>query len=328
MKVLLTGASGFLGSHVAERLQAGGHELRLLLRPTSSLEHLGNVRYERSEGDILDSASIRRAVEGMDAVVHVAGLMSARAYEEYERVNSRATHELLYAAKDAGVERFVYISSLAAQGPSPDGRVRPPEPSLPISAYGKSKLNAEYIVRAERLRFNTAIMRLPVIYGPRDRGLLPFFIMARHGFMTLYGDGEHKLSWIHVYDAADAIATVLERSEKPGSIYTTCDGPPHTWRELATAVGDAFGKNLRLFNVPGDVVAAGGSIADTISGITKKPLPLTAEKAQEMKQRYWICDNETIEEQVGWKPQVPYREGILQTVGWYRENGWLRLSNL
>lgn len=328
MKVLVTGASGFLGSHTAERLQHAGHELRLLMRKTSSTEHLTDVHYERVEGDVADAASLRRAVEGMDAVVHIAGLMSAKTYEEYEAINARATGELLYAAKDAGVQRFVYASSLAAGGPSPNGHVQPIEPSLPISPYGKTKLAGEFLVRAERLRLNTSVVRLPVIYGPRDRGLLPFFIMANLGFLTVYGNGENKLSWIHVYDAADALATVLERSERPGSVFTVCDGPPHTWTELATGVGDAFGKNLKVIKVQGGLAAGVASVANLVSGISKSRLPLTSEKVQEMSHRYWVCDNAEIEQQLGWRPDVPYREGIRDTLAWYREHDWLKLSNL
>jgi nucleoside-diphosphate-sugar epimerase len=325
LKVLVTGGSGFVGSHVAERLQAGGHELRLLLRASSKLDYLQDVEFERVDGDIRDASSLPAALEGVEAVVHCAGITSARTYAEYEAINARGTADLVHAARDAGVQRFLFASSLAAQGPSPDGHPQPPEPSLPVSSYGRTKLAAEYAVRAERQRLNVSILRLPVVYGPRDRGLLPFYVMAKFGVLPLYGNGDHQISWIHAWDAADAMALALEKSEKSGSVYTVNDGAPHTWRELAAALGDAFGSNLRLLEVPHALYNAAAIGADLIAGITKKPLPLTAEKVVEMKQRYWIGDNATIREQLGWEPRIDYRDGIAVTLAWYRENGWLKL---
>jgi nucleoside-diphosphate-sugar epimerase len=325
LKVLVTGATGFVGSHVAQRLALGGHELRLLLRSTSSLEYLDGIEFERAEGEMRDVESLRRAVDGVEAVMHLAGATSTSTVAEYEAINARGTADLVQIARETGIERFVYASSLSAQGPSPDGHVQPAEPAFPNGPYGKSKLAGEFAVRAERLRMNVSVLRLPVVYGPRDRGLLPFFVMAKYGVIPLYGNGENQISWVHVFDAAEAMVTSLEKSEKSGAIFTPCDGPPHTWRELATAVGDAFGKNLWLPEVPPSLFRIGGGAADAVAGIIGHQLPLTAEKAARMGHRYWICDNSTIEEQLGWRPQIGYREGVHHTLGWYRENGWLKL---
>jgi nucleoside-diphosphate-sugar epimerase len=326
LNVLVTGATGFVGSHVVQRLALGGHALRLLLRRSSSVAYLEGLEYERVEGEMRDVDSLRRAVQGVDAIVHLAGATSTSSAAEYEAINARGTADLVQIAREAGIERFVYASSLSAQGPSPDGYVQPSEPVFPDGAYGKTKLQGEYAVRAERQRMNVSVLRLPVVYGPRDRGLLPFFVMAKYGFIPLYGNGENQISWIHAFDAADAIVTALEKSEKSGAIFTPCDGAPHTWRELATAVGDAYGKNLRLPELSPSLFKIGGAAADAIAGVIGKQLPLTAEKAARMGKRYWICDNSAIEEQLGWQPQVEYRAGVRHTLDWYRENHWLKLS--
>jgi nucleoside-diphosphate-sugar epimerase len=257
--------------------------------------------------------------------MHVAGATSTSSNEEYEAINARGTADLVQISREVGISRFVYASSLSAQGPSPDGYVQPPEPAMPDGPYGKTKLTGEFAVRAERMRINVSVLRLPVVYGPRDRGLLPFFVMAKYGVIPLYGAGENQLSWIHVYDAADALVTAMEKSEKSGAIFTPCDGPPHTWRELATAVGDAFGKNLWLPEVSPTLFRLGGGAADAIAKIVGRQLPLTSEKASRMDAKYWICDNSTIEEQLGWHPQVEYRQGVRHTLEWYREHKWLKL---
>lgn len=121
MKVLITGANGFVGSHVAERLAAhDGVDLRLMLRSTSRLAYLEGVAYERVEGDLRDEASLTAAVQGADTIIHVAGLVSALTEARYHEVNARGTETLVRAAKAGGVKRFVYVSSLAALGPSRD----------------------------------------------------------------------------------------------------------------------------------------------------------------------------------------------------------------
>ncbi len=321
--MLVTGANGFLGSHVAELLAAHGHELKLLLRPTSRLEFLGDLDFERSDGDVRDSDSILRALENVEAVVHIAGLTSALSDLDYQAVNAAGTANLVQAARSAGIERFVYASSLAALGPSPDGWPRPPEPAMPVSAYGRSKLQGEYPVRAERHRINVSVLRLPVIYGPRDRGLLPFFKLAKSGFVPLYGDGLHRISWVHVRDAASALVLALEKSERSGSIFTVSDGEPHTWRELAEALGTALGSELRLIQVPHRIFSAAGAAADGFGRLTKRQLPLSAEKVLEMSQRFWVCDHELIGEDLGWKPMIETQEGISHTLYWYRQNRWL-----
>jgi nucleoside-diphosphate-sugar epimerase len=257
--------------------------------------------------------------------MHLAGATSTSSVEDYEAINARGTADLVQISREVGIQRFVYASSLSAQGPSPDGHVQPPEPAFPDGPYGKTKLAGEYAVRAERQRMNVSVLRLPVVYGPRDRGLLPFFVMAKYGFIPLYGAGENLISWLHVYDAADAMVTALEKSEKSGAIFTPCDGEPHTWRELATAVGDAYGKNLWLPELSPGLFKLGGAAADAIAGVIGHQLPLTSEKAARMGKRFWICDNSVIEEQLGWHPQIEYRDGVRQALEWYREHHWLKL---
>ncbi len=127
MRILVTGATGFLGSHVAEELARQGHDLRLLVRRTSKLGFLDGVVFERVIGDVRDAGSLAPAVDGVETIVHVAGLTAARGEAEFQAVNTEGTAALVAAASVAGVRRFVYVSSLAAQGPSDDGEVKPPE---------------------------------------------------------------------------------------------------------------------------------------------------------------------------------------------------------
>jgi nucleoside-diphosphate-sugar epimerase len=325
MRVLITGANGFLGSHVADRLASDGHELRLLLRRTSKTEFLEGLEYERADGDIRDARSLEAAAEGVEGVVHCAGLTSARTEREYGEVNELGTKDLVDAALRAGVQRFVYISSLAAQGPSPDGRFYDamevtPDPRSP---YGKSKLAGERQVLARAGELSVVSLRCPVIYGPRDRALLPFYRLVRFRLMPLYGDGQHQISWIYVKDAASAIACSLAAHGPSGSIYTISDGGRHTWRKLATMLGDTLGRQPLKIPVPGPLYGAAGLAGSAAGGLLRMALPLNRHRVREFAQQYWVCGHERITNELGWEPQYLPDTGLAETLAWYREHGWL-----
>jgi nucleoside-diphosphate-sugar epimerase len=320
--ILITGGNGFLGSYVAELLAAQGHRLRLLLRASSSLEFIRDLPFEREEGDMRDVRSLVRAVDGVDAVVHLAGLTSAREEAAYLEVNAAGSANLVHAAAAAGVSRFVYVSSMAARGPLSE-----PEPDAaplgPVSAYGRSKRLGEDSVLAERERMRVAIVRPPVVYGPRDRALVPVYRIARLGLLPAYGAGGNQLSWIYVTDVASAIVLTVTADTPNGAVYTVSDGGVHTWKSLVAAFGAALGRQVRLLPTPPalySLAGAGGSVA---SALLRRPLPMNRERVAQMRQRYWVAGYDDIERDLGWQPSVGIADGMRRTLAWYRERGWL-----
>src|SRR2546428_8196005 len=189
MEVLLTGGSGFLGSFVAEQLSAEGHVVRALVRPHSARKILDKVaRVEFAPGAIEDRASLGAAVDGVDAVVHVAGIVKARRPAAFFEVNTQGTKNLLEAAVRHGVGRFGYGSSLATSGPSMDGTPGPDEAEpKPGTHYGRSKLEAERAVLAAKDRLHVTVVRPPLIYGPRDRETLALFTSVGNGELAVTG---------------------------------------------------------------------------------------------------------------------------------------------
>ncbi len=323
MKVLITGASGFLGSHVADRIaKQDGVELRLLLRSRSRLTFLDGLRYERAEGELSDASSLVEAVRGVDTVIHVAGIVASLTEARYHEVNARGTEVLVQAAKTAGVKRFVYVSSLAALGPSSDGVTMPSTPN-PVSGYGRSKLAGEHATLAERDAMSVAVVRPTAVYGERDRGLLPLYRIARFGFVPVYGDGKRLLTFIHAHDAADAIIVAAQAEGPSGGVYTVSDGSIQTWRSLIEAFGKASGRHLHILPVPTPLFNLAGYAGGLAQTVIRKPLPLGPEEILHMRAPAWLASNDSITRDLGWQPQIDIEQGFAQAYLWYREQGWL-----
>lgn len=326
MRVLVTGASGFLGSHVAEHFANEGHEVRALLRKTSSRKFL-QFRHEEAIGDITDASSLPSAVAGVDVVVHSAGLIMARTEAEFASVNEHGTTNLYRAieARNADVKRIIYISSIAAHGASKSGRPRPVDASpQPVTAYGRSKLAGELLARRSSLGKRTVTFRPPAIYGPRDPALLPFFQLARHRLIPMLAGGKNRVSMVYATDVARAIYLAAAAEANIGEeIYCPEDGVVHTWLDMLTAIEKATGKKMFKLPTPRffyDAVAMG---SEAFGAVTRRPVIFTRDKVREMAQHAWICSAADLQRDLGWKAEVGIAEGARLTYNWYKQADWL-----
>lgn len=326
MKVLITGASGFLASHVAEMMAADGHKVRLLLRTTSSRRFL-KFPYETAAGDVTDPGSLPAAVAGVDAVVHAAGLVKARTESEFHRVNAGGTVNVIAAIQESNpkLKRLIYISSLAAHGPSVDGKPRPVEaPPEPITAYGRSKLAGEDAVRLSRLADRAAIFRPPVVYGPRDPALVPFFQLARFRVAPLLMGGKNKISVVYVEDAARGIIqAATSEADVAGKTYTIDDGHVYTWRDLLSAVEESVGRRALRVHCPRWLYDSAALASEGFGLVARRAVMLTREKVREMAQESWVCGHEAIHRDLGWEPSVKIQEGARLTGHWYKTHRWI-----
>ena len=319
MRVLVTGASGFLGSHIAEHLVKSGNSVRLLLRDTSSREFL-RFPHEEAAGDVTDPASLVTALDGVDGVVHSAGLIKARNEEEFVAVNDTGTANLVAAASalSSGLTRFVYISSLAARGPG-DGS----EPTAPVTSYGRTKLAGEAHLQASTLSDRSTIFRMPVIYGPRDPALVPMFWGARLRVAPMLSGGRNRISIIYATDAAAAVGAALSAESDGLKTYTPEDGEAHSWRDLLGAIETAVGHNVFALPVPKLAYQLAALGSASFGRIANRAVIFTPEKVQEMAQDAWVCSSADLTKDLGWSARVKIADGAASTYDWYRANRWL-----
>lgn len=328
MKVLVTGGSGFLGSHVAEQLVNKGHQVRALVRKSSNVKFLSSLSgVELAHGSVEDKDSVARAAEGVDAIVHGAGLVKALKPAEFTATNVDGTRNLLEVALDRrnAIKRFVFVSSLAAHGPSDDGSPVPQdrEPS-PVTEYGRSKLAAERVVVGAKDDLDVTVIRPPTIYGPRDNEMLAFFESMSMGILPVMGKGTQKLSVVYAEDCARACIAALEVDHESGRAYYVEDGGAYTLSEMADLYQEGTGK--RAFRLPVPIallrVAAFGN--ETWAQLRKEARIFTRDKVNELVAPHWVCSSEPIQKELGWRAEVPWREGSRRTAAWYKENGWIK----
>lgn len=327
MKVLVTGGSGFLGSHVAEQLSSLGHDVVALVRKTSNTKFLRTLpRVELAEGAVEDRAAIDRAMKGVDAIIHSAGLVKARSPEEFNACNVQGTVNLLESAlvHSPGLKRFVQISSLEACGPSQDGRPVPLEQERPVTAYGRSKLAAEKEVLARRERLPVVILRPAAIYGPRDVEIFEAFKAARRRQYPVIGDGRMLACYTYGPDCARACLQATFEDVKSGSIYFIDDGEPLSMaRAMGQLVPEAFGTSpLFRLGVPFPLLRLASIGVEAYGKVRGKAVMLTREKVTALR-NHWVCESEQTRRDLKWKPEVDFPEGARRTARWYRDNGWL-----
>jgi 2-alkyl-3-oxoalkanoate reductase len=328
MTILLTGGSGFLGSHVAEQLSQAGRPVRALVRKSSDTKFLSSLPgVELAYGAVDDRQSVLDAARGVSGIVHAAGLVKARSADEFMRVNRGGTENLLEAALEnrGALKRFVLVSSLAALRPSDVAGGAIPEDAepRPVTSYGKSKLGAERAALSKKDQIPLTIVRPPAIYGPRDREILAFFKSIKLGVLPLLGSSQNRLSMIYGADCGAACIAALDADKPSGSAYHIDDGSVHTMEELIVLTETAMAQRARLrIPLPRKLVETAAFGSELFGRVSGKAVMLTRDKCNELFEQ-WVCDGSRARRELGWEPKVSFEQGIKLTVDWYRKAGWL-----
>ena len=327
MTVLLTGGSGFLGSHVAELLAREAVECRALVRATSDTRFLATLpNVTLVQGDLGDPESLRPALRGVGAVIHAAGLVKARRAVDFHRTNVVGTENLIraIATEAPHLRRFVMVSSLAAAGPSRDGTPISSGSIAPVTHYGRSKAAAEVVAKGASDWLPVTILRPSAIYGPRDREILAFFRAVKWRVLPLTSPLDARLSMVYAADCASACIAALDADVDSGSIWYVEDGDTKTFVELISCIETVLGRRVRLrAPIPGPILWGAALASEVFGAIARRPVMLTRDKLNELRASHWVCSAAATRSAMGWRPSVDFAEGAARTADWYRDAGWL-----
>ena len=309
--VAITGASGFVGGHMAQRLVADDWQVRALVRrPDANLPE-GVIAVP---GDLSDSASLSALVAGADVVVHCAGVVGKVNRAGFQDINVDGTARLAAAAA-ANAERpprFILMSSLAAREPG-------------LSAYAASKRDGEEAVANHGDGLDWTILRPAAVYGPGDRATLTIFRQWRAGFMIAPSGGAQRVSLIHAGDLAAGVAALLATGRGNGETLEIGDRHPegYSWDRMAKAGGRALGRPVSCIAVPGAVLMAAAAVNLAGHGLIGRTPMVTPGKIAELRHPNWVCDDAAMAAASDWSPALTIDDGFKDTVAWYRNHGWL-----
>jgi nucleoside-diphosphate-sugar epimerase len=330
MKALVTGATGFVGSHLVEALVNAGTRVTALVRSPHKAARLQALGVRRIAGDLHDHRALVDAAQDVDVIFHVAGLTAARDEAEFLHANRDGVRQLLQAARQAADRpRFVLVSSMAAGGPAPRGQpLTGPEPPRPLTAYGRSKLAGEDEVRASELPWT--IVRPPMVYGPGDTEVLKLFRVVRAGLAPLFGDGSQELTAVFGPDLADALLSVIRSDVTIGRAYYVCHPEIVTSRALVHLVADALSATgisrpgrVRTLSLPEWLGRSLLTVTETAARLSGRATILTRDKANEFFQPAWTADPEPLFRDAGWRAAHDLQAGLALTARWYGDQGWL-----
>jgi dihydroflavonol-4-reductase len=324
MRVLVTGGTGFLGSHLTESLlEDPGCEVFVLVRDPSKprwLEGIDGVRW--IPGDL---KKVPGLPAGLDCVYHLAGLTKTLRPSEYYSVNRDGTANLLRALeRQKGCPRFVHLSSLAAVGPSTPGRgVREDDAPHPVSPYGESKLEAESGVLEYKDRFPVVLLRAAAIYGPRDEDFLEYFRWIRRGIMPLVGRRK-VLSLVFVRDVVRACRLAADPGRPAGEIFNIAHPKPLAWDDIGRAAARLLGKKTVPVFLPVWSAYLASLASAGVERLTGSGNALfNMSKARQMKVDGWVADVRKARRKLGFEAVFSLEQGLGETLAWYLWKGLL-----
>ena len=310
--VAVTGATGFIGSHVVGQLGRAGWQVRILTRRVPSNAQFADVPVEAVIGTLEDRHAVARLVRGADAIVHAAGRIKARSHAEFFAANATGTRLLVEAAIAGGSRpRFVLLSSIAARQPQ-------------ISDYAASKLASEAELTRLDGELPWSILRPPAVYGPGDRETLAFFRALRMGLAMRPPVRNARLSLLHAGDLAAAIVAILDApSTLPGAQELDDGHGGYGWDEMISVAARHLGVRPLRLPIPGLMLMGAAHLNEALHRATGDVAMLTPGKVREMLHADWTSRDGAVTAATGWRPRIDLDQGFAETIAWYRRNGWL-----
>ena len=296
-KVALTGASGFIGQTIAQRLCQAGMKVRALVRTSKDIPGLHHPDISLIHGSLENTESLNRLLEGCTGIIHCAGAIRGSRKEDFVPTNVQGVSQLLTVClSQPSPPRFVHLSSLAAREPS-------------LSPYAWSKHEGERVIRQQAESLPWIILRPPAVYGPLDTALLPLFKLAKQGIGLQLGPQEGRFSLLHVQDLADLVVSCLEEHCPNSSVYEVDDGTPggYSWESVFRLINPDM--KIRLPIPLKFLWLIGKSNEIMARGFGYSPLFSTG-KVTELRHQNWVSDSLKTRQELRWTPQIPLEEGL------------------
>jgi len=324
-KVLITGASGFLGYHIINAAVQNGYDVYAAIRKSSNIKHLDKLPIHYVTPDYKDVAALEKLFEEkqFDYVIHAAGITKSNDLAEYDLVNNIYTQNLaMAAAKSNNVKRLVFISSLASIGPlkNSGGNLTESTTPNPVTAYGISKLNAENNLK--KAGIGVTILRPTAIYGPREKDIFIVTKTLNNGVDAYIGRVEQRLSFVYGEDMGEVAVKALKQTGE-NTCYNITDGNSYSRYAYADIVKKILGKKAVRFHLPVPVIKVIFFVAEKINKAMNKVAPVSIEKLNELIAENWICDISKAKSELGFNPKFDLEKGLAATVKWYKDNKWL-----
>jgi dihydroflavonol-4-reductase len=323
---VVTGANGFVGSHLVDLLLSKNYFVRCITRKTSDLKWLKGKNVEIHDCGLMNKDGLRAAFKDAEYIYHVAGIVKAKKPEDYFKGNVDTTRVLLETALEhkEKLKRFLFVSSGTAAGPSPDGKpVTEDMEAKPLTTYGRSKLAAEELVKTYKDNLPVTICRAAAVYGERDTEIFIFFKTFSRGLMTTIGFDKKLVSLIHVADLARGLYLAATNEKTAGETYFITSEKPSSWEEVGDATQKVLNKKPLTIKIPHPAVYGIAGIAQFFAIFSSKPATLNIEKARDITQKAWISSPDKAFKDFGFLQEISLEEGIKRTIEWYKQVKWI-----
>lgn len=324
---VVTGANGFVGSHLVDLLISENYTVRCITRKTSNLQWLKGKKVEIYDCGLTNKEALEKVFYGADYIFHVAGVIKSKKPEGYFKGNVDNTKVLLEAALKyrKSIKKFLVVSSQTATGPSEkDNPVNEQTVCHPITTYGKSKLAEEELAKSYMDRLPITICRAPAVYGERDPETFIIFNTFAKGLFTTIGLGEKKVSLIHAADLVKGFHKAAISPASKGQTYFISSEEFYTWQQVGKLCSEILNKKAVHIAVPHFVVFTLAVFAQFFAMFSSKPATLNIEKAKDITRKYWTCDTSKAVKELGYHQELSIEAGLRRTLTWYKENKWIK----
>jgi dihydroflavonol-4-reductase len=325
-KALVTGANGFIGSHLVDQLLASGCMVHGLVRQSSDLKWLNVSKVNLHRIDFARVDSIVPSLEDFDYIFHCAGLTKAKSRSNYFQVNANACSNLYeQCQKRTGrIKRIIHLSSLAATGPSRRGSlVDEITPCRPVTFYGQSKLAGEEIALQYSSSLPITVLRPPVVYGPREENFFTFIKLIQKGWGLQIGKAGKELSLIYISDLIRAILLASDPSKQKGSSFFVTDGHVYTWEQISKECARLMNVQVKTLKIPEVVLMPLAMLFESCAKFSSKPALFDRQRMIDIRQSSWSASSEKFFKVFDFEPQYELSQGLVETIKWYLQKGWL-----